>query len=178
MSASKEYFQSPLSVRYGSDEMRRNFSEMTKFTTWRRLWVILAKSQQELGCAISDEQIREMEQNVENIDFNFVEEDEKRTRHDVMAHIHEFGRKCPRAATIIHLGATSCYVGDNTDLIQIRDGINLLLPKLARCIDRLGKFARQYAKEPQLAYTHYQPAQPCKRINNEIIPNSNLKLNF
>lgn len=156
----RNYFQSPLSCRYGSEEMRKNFSDIKKFTTWRKLWVILAKAQQELGYPITDEQIMEMENNVDKIDFEFVEQDETRTRHDVMAHIHEFGRRCPKAATIIHLGATSCYVGDNTDLIQMRDGLDLLLPKLARCIDRFAKFARKYANEPQLAYTHFQPAQP------------------
>ena len=148
-------YQSPLSSRYASEEMNYNFSDLKKFTTWRKLWIILAKAQKELGIDITDQQIQEMEQNCESIDFEFVNEEEKRTRHDVMAHLNEFASKCPNASKIIHLGATSCYVGDNTDLIQIRDAFNIILPKIARCVDRLSKFAKQYNYLPTLGFTHF-----------------------
>lgn len=152
-------YQSPLSTRYASEEMNFNFSDLKKFSTWRRLWIILAKAEKELGIEITDQQIAEMENNYDNIDFEFALEEEKKTRHDVMAHVIEFGHKCPNAAKIIHLGATSCYVGDNTDLICIRDGFDILLPKVARCISRLAKFAEMYNWMPTLGFTHYQPAQ-------------------
>lgn len=152
-------YQSPLSTRYASEEMNYNFSDMKKFSTWRRLWVYLAKSQQELGLDISDEQIKEMEMNVENIDFEEALQEEKKTRHDVMAHVHEFSSKCPNAAAIIHLGATSCFVGDNTDLICIRDAFEIILVKLARCISRFSNFAQEYKSLPTLGFTHMQPAQ-------------------
>lgn len=148
-------YQTPLSARYASEEMNYNFSDMKKFSTWRRLWIILAKAEKELGIEITDQQIREMEDNYDNIDFELALEEEKKTRHDVMAHVIEFGHKCPNAAKIIHLGATSCYVGDNTDLICIRDGFDILLPKLARCISRVSKFAEQYNYLPTLGFTHY-----------------------
>ena len=152
-------YQSPLSTRYASEEMNYNFSDMKKFSTWRRLWVYLAKSQQELGLDISDEQIKEMEVNVENIDFEEALQEEKKTRHDVMAHVHEFSSKCPNAAAIIHLGATSCFVGDNTDLICIKDAFEIILVKLARCISRFSNFAQEYKNLPTLGFTHMQPAQ-------------------
>ncbi|KAF7488193.1 Adenylosuccinate lyase [Sarcoptes scabiei] len=152
-------YQSPLSMRYASDEMNYNFSDMKKFSTWRRLWIILAKAEKELGIEITDQQIQEMENNYDNIDFEFALEEEKKTRHDVMAHVIEFGHKCPNAAKIIHLGATSCFVGDNTDLICIRDGYDIILPKLARCLSRISKFAEQYHYLPTLGFTHFQPAQ-------------------
>ena len=148
-------YQSPLSMRYASEEMNQNFSDMKKFSTWRRLWIILAKGEKELGIDITDQQIKEMEDNVDNIDFEFALEEERKTRHDVMAHVIEFGHKCPNAAKIIHLGATSCYVADNTDLICIRDGFDILLPKVARCVSRLAKFAEQYYYLPTLGFTHY-----------------------
>ena len=126
-------YETALSKRYASKEMRENFGDRKKFTTWRRLWVILAEEQKELGIAnISDEQIQEMTANIENIDFDYVQEEEARIRHDVMAHIHDFANHCPRAASIIHLGVTSCFVGDNTDQIIIRDAIDIILPKLVR----------------------------------------------
>ncbi|XP_044156801.1 adenylosuccinate lyase [Bufo gargarizans] len=139
--------------------MAFNFSDSKKFQTWRRLWLYLAQAQRSLGLPVSEEQIQEMEANLENIDFKMAAEEEKRLRHDVMAHVHTFAHCCPRAAPIIHLGATSCYVGDNTDLIVLRDGLDLLLPKLARVISRLADFAEQYADLPTLGFTHYQPAQ-------------------
>lgn len=148
-------YQSPLSMRYASDEMNYNFSDMKKFSTWRRLWIILAKGEKELGIDITDEQIQEMENNHDNIDFELAIEEEKKTRHDVMAHVIEFCHKCPSATKIVHLGATSCFVGDNTDLICIRDGFDILLPKVARCISRVSKFAEQYHYLPTLGFTHF-----------------------
>lgn len=148
-------YQSPLSSRYASKEMNFNFSDFKKFSIWRKLWCILAKAQKQLGLVITDEQIKEMDDNWQNIDFQLVAEEEKRTRHDVMAHLHEFASKCPKAAAIIHLGATSCFVGDNTDLILIKDGFEILLPKICRCIQRLAKFAEQYNYLPTLGFTHF-----------------------
>ncbi|NXN49412.1 PUR8 lyase, partial [Rynchops niger] len=152
-------YRSPLVSRYASPEMGFNFSERKKFGTWRRLWLYLAQAEKSLGLPITDEQIKEMEANLDNIDFKMAAEEEKKLRHDVMAHVHTFAHCCPKAAAIIHLGATSCYVGDNTDLIVLRDGFNLLLPKLARVISRLANFAEKYADLPTLGFTHYQPAQ-------------------
>ncbi|XP_034934508.1 adenylosuccinate lyase isoform X2 [Chelonus insularis] len=152
-------YRSPLSTRYASREMRFNFSDQNKFSTWRRLWVYLAKAEMELGLDIKLEQIAEMEANVDNIDFVAAAKEEKATRHDVMAHVHVFGQQCPKAAPIIHLGATSCYVGDNTDLLVLRAGFNILLPKLAGVITRLAHFADEYRHLPTLGFTHLQPAQ-------------------
>ncbi|XP_039581391.1 adenylosuccinate lyase [Passer montanus] len=152
-------YRSPLVSRYASAEMAYNFSERKKFGTWRRLWLYLAQAEKSLGLSITDEQLREMEANLDNIDFKMAAEEEKKLRHDVMAHVHTFAHCCPKAAAIIHLGATSCFVGDNTDLIVLRDGFNLLLPKLARVISRLADFAEKYAEMPTLGFTHYQPAQ-------------------
>ncbi|CAI9716332.1 adenylosuccinate lyase isoform X1 [Octopus vulgaris] len=152
-------YRSPLVSRYASPEMSFNFSEMKKFRTWRQLWFWLAKSQKALSLDISEEQLSELESNLDNIDFAQAAEEEKRVRHDVMAHIHTFASCCPKAAPIIHLGATSAYVGDNTDLIVLKDGFNILLPKLARCIQRLSSFAVAHKDLPCLGYTHLQPAQ-------------------
>ncbi|XP_053469474.1 adenylosuccinate lyase [Ictalurus furcatus] len=152
-------YRSPLVSRYASEEMAFNFSERKKFITWRKLWIYLAKSEKALGLSITDAQVSEMEAHVEDIDFAMAAEEERKLRHDVMAHVHTFAYCCPTAAPIIHLGATSCYVGDNTDLIMLRDGFNILLPKLARVIDRLANFAKKYADLPTLGFTHYQPAQ-------------------
>uniref|UniRef100_A0A1W7RB14 Adenylosuccinate lyase n=1 Tax=Hadrurus spadix TaxID=141984 RepID=A0A1W7RB14_9SCOR len=152
-------YQSPLSSRYTSPEMSYNFSDHRKFTTWRKLWIYLAKGEKKLGVPIKNTQIEEMEQFVDKIDFQQASEEERITRHDVMAHVRVFGRCCPSAAPIIHLGATSCYVGDNADLIMMRDGFNILLPKLARCIYRLSEFAKKYKDLAILGYTHFQPAQ-------------------
>lgn len=139
--------------------MKYNFSPRKKFTTWRKLWLFLAKAEKDLGLQITDEQIQEMESNISNIDFQLAAEEERKRKHDVMAHVHTFAQCCPTAAPIIHLGATSCFVGDNTDLITIRDGLEICLPKLARCIDRLSKFAEKYKDLPTLGFTHFQPAQ-------------------
>ncbi|XP_012282922.1 adenylosuccinate lyase [Orussus abietinus] len=152
-------YRSPLSTRYASKEMRYNFGEQKKFTTWRRLWVYLAKAEMELGLNITPEQIQEMESHLEDIDFEAAATEEKLTRHDVMAHLHVFCNQCPKAAPIVHLGATSCYVGDNTDLIILRDGFDILLPKLAGVLSRLADFAMKYRSLPTLGYTHLQPAQ-------------------
>uniref|UniRef100_A0A3P8V5F8 Adenylosuccinate lyase n=1 Tax=Cynoglossus semilaevis TaxID=244447 RepID=A0A3P8V5F8_CYNSE len=152
-------YRSPLVSRYASKEMAYNFSDRKKFTTWRKLWIYLAKAEKALGLPITDAQILEMEGHSEDIDFVMAAEEERKLRHDVMAHVHTFAHCCPTAAPIIHLGATSCYVGDNTDLIMLRDGFDILLPKLARVIDRLTNFAETYADLPTLGFTHYQPAQ-------------------
>eukprot|EP00127_Corallochytrium_limacisporum_P005535 Clim_evm52s207 gene=Clim_evmTU52s207 len=152
-------YQSPLVSRYASKEMSFNFSPHKKFTTWRKLWVHLAEAEQKLGIDIKQEQIQEMKDNIEDIDYTLAAEEEKIRRHDVMAHVHTFGVRCPKAAPIIHLGATSCYVGDNTDLIVLRDGLDILRVKLARVISRLSKFAMEWKDQPTLGFTHYQPAQ-------------------
>lgn len=154
-----DQYRNPLTSRYASKEMSFNFSETKKFSTWRKLWTFLAKAEKELGLPITDEQVEEMEANWETIDFEQAAREERETRHDVMAHIRTFASKCPSAAPIIHLGATSCYVGDNTDLIVLRDGFDILLPKLARCIQRLAKFAGEQKDQPTLGFTHLQPAQ-------------------
>uniref|UniRef100_A0A667Y8D2 Adenylosuccinate lyase n=1 Tax=Myripristis murdjan TaxID=586833 RepID=A0A667Y8D2_9TELE len=161
MEAADEFvkYRSPLVSRYASKEMAYNFSDRKKFTTWRKLWIYLAKAEKALGLPITDAQILELESHAEDIDFAMAAEEERKLRHDVMAHVHTFAHCCPTAAPIIHLGATSCYVGDNTDLIMLRDGFDILLPKLARVIDRLANFAEKYADLPTLGFTHYQPAQ-------------------
>ena len=153
-------YQSPLCSRYASREMQYLFSPDKKFTTWRRLWVALAEAEKELGLHITDEQLAEMRANVDNIDYEYAKEEEKKVRHDVMAHVHEFGTHCPTAKGIIHLGATSCYVGDNTDIIIMREGLELVHKKLVNVINELSKFAMKYKDMPTLAYTHFQPAQP------------------
>ena len=155
----RDRYENPLTSRYASREMAWNFSDDKKFQTWRNLWVHLARAEMKLGLPISAEQIEVMEANVANIDYAFAEAEEKKRRHDVMAHVRTFGECCPAAAPIIHLGATSCYVGDNTDLICLRDGLDLLLPKVATAIDRLARFAREHREQPTLGFTHYQPAQ-------------------
>ncbi|XP_025782820.1 adenylosuccinate lyase isoform X4 [Puma concolor] len=149
-------YRSPLASRYASPEMCFVFSDRYKFRTWRQLWLWLAEAEQTLGLPITDEQIQEMKSNLDNIDFKMAAEEEKQLRHDVMAHVHTFGHCCPKAAAIIHLGATSCYVGDNTDLIILRNAFDLLLPKLARVISRLADFAKERASLPTLGFTHFQ----------------------
>ena len=154
-------YESPLVSRYASKEMSHNFSDMKKFSTWRKLWTFLAKAQHELGLHITKQQITEMEDNIElnDEDFKMAAIEEKSRRHDVMSHVHVFGVRCPNAAPIIHLGATSCFVGDNTDLILIRDAFDILLDKLACCIYRLSAFAQEFKNLPTLGFTHLQPAQ-------------------
>jgi adenylosuccinate lyase len=139
--------------------MAYNFSDKKKFSTWRRLWINLAKAEKELGLDISDEAIKQMDAHEFDIDFDMAAKEEKRRRHDVMAHVHTFGVAAPAAAGIIHLGATSCYVTDNSELIMMRDGLDIILPKLAAVIEKLSQFARKYADLPTLGFTHFQPAQ-------------------
>lgn len=152
-------YESPLSARYASADMLSLFSADKKFSTWRKLWVALARAEQKLGLAITDAQIAEMEANIHNIDYAYAAEMERNLRHDVMAHVHAFGKACPAAFPIIHLGATSCYVGDNTDLILMREGLTILRAKLVQVMDNLRQFALEYADLPTLGFTHFQPAQ-------------------
>lgn len=157
---SSEFYQNPLIARYASEEMSRIWGDQKKFSTWRRLWIALAESEKELGIEISDEQLAELKANVDDIDFDLAKQYEKKLRHDVMAHVHTFGDQCPNAKGIIHLGATSCFVTDNTDLILIRDALNLVEQRLAQVIVNLGNFAKANRDVACLAYTHLQPAQP------------------
>lgn len=152
-------YQNPLESRYCSDEMLYIFSPDKKFSTWRQLWIALAEIEKELGLDITDEQIQELKDNATNIDYDVAAAYEKKFRHDVMAHVHAYGDVAPSAKAIIHLGATSAFVGDNTDLIQIRDGFQHIKGQLINVIDGLGKFARQYKDLPTLGFTHFQPAQ-------------------
>ena len=152
-------YESPLSSRYASREMLYLFSPDKKFTTWRRLWIALARAEMKLGLPITQAQIDELEQHKDDIDYEAAARYERQLRHDVMAHIHAFGDLCPTAMPIIHLGATSCFVGDNTDVILMREGLELLRGKLVNLIDRLTKFAMEYRAMPTLGFTHFQPAQ-------------------
>lgn len=159
MANNKDSYISPLSTRYASAEMQHIFSENFKFRTWRRLWIALAHAEQTLGLDITDEQIAEMDAHKDDIDYAVAEAREKEVRHDVMAHVYAFGKQCPKAEPIIHLGATSCYVGDNTDVIILREASQLLLRKAVQVLRNLAAFAEQYKALPCLAYTHLQPAQ-------------------
>ena len=159
MANNKDSYISPLSTRYASAEMQHIFSENFKFRTWRRLWIALARAEQALGLDITDKQIAEMEAHKDDIDYATAEAREREVRHDVMAHVYAFGRQCPKAEPIIHLGATSCYVGDNTDVIILREASQLVLRKAAQVLRNLAAFAEQYKALPCLAYTHLQPAQ-------------------
>ncbi|MEA5018664.1 MAG: adenylosuccinate lyase [Erysipelotrichaceae bacterium] len=156
----KNRYSNPLSERYPSKQMSYLFSSENKFMTWRKLWVALAEAQQELGLAISDEQINELKANIANIDYDLAAKKEKEVRHDVMSHVYAYGEACPKAKPIIHLGATSCYVGDNTDLIIMYDGLKLIKAKLINIIAALSEFALKYKDLPTLSYTHFQAAQP------------------
>ena len=159
-------YESPLASRYASKEMLYIFSPDKKFSTWRRLWIALARAEMELGLTnedgtptITQDMIDEMEAHVTDIDYEMATQEEKKLRHDVMAHVHTFGYQCPKAAGIIHLGATSCYVGDNTDIIQMREGLVLVRDKLVQVLNALGKFAARYKALPTLGFTHFQAAQ-------------------
>ncbi len=154
----KEYLN-PLLERYASKEMSYIFSPQNKFSTWRKLWIALAECEKELGLPISSQQIDEMKSHIDDIDFDLAKRYEAKMRHDVMAHIHTFGDSCPSAKPIIHLGATSAYVGDNTDLIQMRDGFKLILGRITVLIELLRDFALKYANTATLGFTHFQPAQ-------------------
>ena len=153
-------YQSPLSERYASKEMQYIFSPDMKFTTWRKLWIALAETEKELGLPITQEQIDELKAHAEDINYDVAKEREKIVRHDVMSHVYAYGQQCPKAKGIIHLGATSCYVGDNTDIIIMREGLRLVRKKLINVIAELAKFAAAYKDQPTLAFTHFQPAQP------------------
>ncbi len=155
----RKTYESPLSSRYASDEMQYIFSPDKKFSTWRRLWVALARAEMELGLPVTQEQIDEMEAHLTDIDYEKAAQYEKELRHDVMAHVHTFGELCPKAMPIIHLGATSCYVGDNTDVILMREGLELVRARLVRVLDKLAKFADKYKSLPTLGFTHFQSAQ-------------------
>ena len=155
-----ENYVSPFSTRYASKEMQYIFSAEKKFTTGRKLWVALARAEHKLGLPVSQEQVEELQAHVNDINFAVAEAREKEVRHDVMSHVYAYGQQCPNAAGIIHLGATSCYVGDNTDVILMREALQVVRRKLVNVIDLLGKFAEEYKALPCLAYTHLQPAQP------------------
>lgn len=157
---SNDKYLSPLSERYASREMQYIFSPDKKFRTWRRLWIALAKTEKELGLDITDEQIEELEAHKDDINYDVAKEREKIVRHDVMAHVYAYGQQCPKAKGIIHLGATSCYVGDNTDIIVMAEALKLVKKKLVSVIDELAGFAEKYKDLPTLAFTHFQPAQP------------------
>ena len=163
---STDRYTSPLSERYASREMQYIFSQDMKFRTWRRLWIALAETEKELGLSqngkpvITEEQIEEMKSHVDDINYDVARAREKEVRHDVMSHVYAYGQQCPKAAGIIHLGATSCYVGDNTDIIVMTEGLKLIKKKLVNVIAELGNFADRYKGQPTLAFTHFQPAQP------------------
>lgn len=152
-------YESPFCTRYASKEMQYIFSADKKFSTWRRLWVALARAEMKLGLPVTQEQVDELEANIDNIDYAAAAEREKLVRHDVMSHVYAYGLVCPKAKGIIHLGATSCYVGDNTDVIIMRDALNVVKRKLVGVISQLADFAKKYKDMPCLAYTHLQPAQ-------------------
>ncbi len=157
---STDCYQSPLSERYASKEMQYIFSPDKKFRTWRRLWIALAETEKELGLAITQEQIDELKEHVDDINYDVAKEREKEVRHDVMSHVYAYGVQCPKAKGIIHLGATSCYVGDNTDIIVMTEALQLVKKKLLNVMKELADFADKYKDLPTLAFTHFQPAQP------------------
>ena len=157
-------YQTPLAERYASKEMQYIFSPDKKFKTWRRLWIALAETEKELGLDITDEQIEELKANKDNINYEDAKKREKEVRHDVMSHVYAYGLQCPKAKGIIHLGATSCYVGDNTDIIVMTEALRLVRKKLVNVINELAKFADKYKAQPTLAFTHFQPAQPTREL--------------
>ena len=157
---STDRYSSPLSERYASKEMQYIFSQDMKFRTWRKLWIALAETEKELGLNITQEQIDELKAHAEDINYDVAKERERQVRHDVMSHVYAYGVQCPKAKGIIHLGATSCYVGDNTDIIVMTEALKLVRKKLVNVIAELADFAEQYKAQPTLAFTHFQPAQP------------------
>ncbi len=157
---STDRYSSPLSERYASKEMQYIFSQDKKFRTWRRLWVALAETEKELGLDITDEQINELKAHIDDINYDVAKQREKEVRHDVMSHVYAYGVQCPKAKGIIHLGATSCYVGDNTDIIIMTEALKLVRVKLLNVMNELAAFADEYKSQPTLAFTHFQPAQP------------------
>ena len=156
---STDRYESPLSSRYASNAMQYIFSQDKKFSTWRRLWVALARAEMELGLPVTREQVEELEAHITDIDYDKAAQWERKLRHDVMAHVHTYGELCPKAMPIIHLGATSCYVGDNTDIILMREGLELVRDKIVRVLERLAGFADKYKDLPALGFTHFQAAQ-------------------
>lgn len=158
-SSRQDRYESPLSARFATEQMLEVFSPLRKFRSWRMIWIALAESQKELGLAITDEQIAELRAHRDDINFDAAEEYERKFRHDVMAHVHAYGDLCPKARPIIHLGATSCEIGDNADIMILRDALLLVRRRLVNVIDRLADFAEKYAEMPTLGWTHYQPAQ-------------------
>ena len=157
---SRDVYESPLSARYAGKEMKYLFSPDMKFRTWRRLWIALAEAEMELGLPVTQEQVDELKSHAEDINYEVAQAREKEVRHDVMSHVYAYGQQCPKAAGIIHLGATSCYVGDNTDIIVMTQALELVRDKLVGVLRVLGKFAAEYKDLPTLAFTHFQPAQP------------------
>ncbi|MGL5414130.1 MAG: adenylosuccinate lyase [Clostridium sp.] len=155
----RNIYNTPLNTRYASKEMSYIFSDDMKFSTWRKLWVALAEGEKELGLNITEDQLEELRANIDNINYDEAIKKEKEVRHDVMSHVYAYGVQCPSAKGIIHLGATSCYVGDNTDIIILRDGLELIRDKIVTVLDRLSKFAMEYKGMPTLGFTHFQPAQ-------------------
>ncbi len=153
-------YVSPLSERYAGKEMQYIFSPDKKFRTWRRLWIALAETEKELGLPITEEQIEELKMHADDINYDVAKEREKQVRHDVMSHVYAYGVQCPKAKGIIHLGATSCYVGDNTDVILMAEALDIVKKKLVNVLSRLSEFADEYKSQPTLAFTHFQPAQP------------------
>ena len=158
---SNDRYTSPLSERYASKEMQYIFSPDKKFRTWRKLWIALAETEKELGLDITDEQIEELKAHADDINYDVAKERERLVRHhDVMSHVYAYGKQCPKAKGIIHLGATSCYVGDNTDIILMSEALEIVRKKLINVIAELAKFADEHKNLPTLAFTHFQPAQP------------------
>jgi adenylosuccinate lyase len=160
MSTDRDTYRSPLAARYAGRAMAHLFSDSFKFRTWRRLWIALAEAEQQLGLAITDAQLDELRANAREVNFAAADQIEREIRHDVMAHVRAYGLQCPTAKGIIHLGATSCFVTDNTELIQLREALRRVGVKLARVVDLLGRFAAEHRDLPTLGYTHFQPAQP------------------
>ncbi len=156
----RDVYESPLSARYADREMKYLFSPDMKFRTWRKLWIALAETEMELGLPVTQEQVNELKSHAEDINYEVAQEREKLVRHDVMSHVYAYGQQCPKAAGIIHLGATSCYVGDNTDIIVMTEALKLIRNKLVTVLRVLQKFAGEYRGLPTLAFTHFQPAQP------------------
>ena len=159
MSVNTNSYESPFCTRYASEEMQYIFSADKKFTTWRKLWVALARAEMKLGLPVTEAQVKQLEEHINDIDYEVAQQREKEVRHDVMAHVYAYGKVCPDAEGIIHLGATSCYVGDNTDIIIMRDALDVVRRKLINVMNNLAGFAREYKDMPCLAYTHLQPAQ-------------------
>ena len=157
---SRDTYESPLSARYADKEMKYLFSPDKKFRTWRRLWIALAEAEMELGLPVTQEQVDELKAHADDINYEVAEAREKEVRHDVMSHVYAYGQQCPKAAGIIHLGATSCYVGDNTDIIIMTEAMQIVRRKLVSVIRVLSQFAQSYKDLPTLAFTHFQPAQP------------------